>query len=440
MPAPHKLPALKRWLQNAAGPAFSLKEIHLISWLVFCAGLAVLALMWIRWERQGGRAETLLGPDHATFYIMGRIVNEYAPERIYDLELQERLYKELRPHEEWGYANPYPPFLGLLFAPLAKSSFLSAYLRWSAISLMLYLSGILLLIRRLGPLELQRRSLILCFSLSFYPFVLETLYNGQLAAVGFFAIALALHEEDSGRPLLSGLSLALCLYKPTLLTLLVPYLLISRRFKSLLGLSIGAGVLFTGTSAILGISVWQGFARMLVFYAEHATGGQRFFRTWKYLDLNAFWRLAFGGRHWLGLTLFALCAAVSVWCLVQAWRKVDLNSRESRLLSWALTLTWTLLLNLYVPIYDSLLVIPSLLLTASTIGELPSNAWRKAFTPIWTLFLVIPWFTQSIAEQFGLQVMTLLLVALAVLQFACFQKTLRSTLCQSAEAFVTPPA
>ncbi len=297
-----------------------------------------------------------------------------------------------------------------------------------------------MLMQRFGPPEPLQRSLVLCFSLSYYPFILETLYLGQLGAIAIFAVAFALREEDLGRPVTSGLSLALCLYKPTLLILVVPYLIISRRFKTLIGLGLGSALLFLATSALLGLRVWQGFARMLVFYAERATGGPRFFRTWKYLDLNAFWRLAFGGRHWLGLTLFALCAAVSVWCLLQAWRKVDLDSRESRLLSWALTLTWTLLLNLYVPIYDSLLVIPSLLLTASIMRELPSNPWRKAFTPIWTLFLVIPWITQSTAEQSGLQVMTLLLVALAVLQFACYQKALRSTLCQSAEAYVAPPA
>src|SRR5262249_16410384 len=60
------------------------------------------------------------GGDFAAFYMSGRILNEYGGERLYDLTLQEKLYREIRPDVE-GLTLPYlyPPFIAALCRPLA---------------------------------------------------------------------------------------------------------------------------------------------------------------------------------------------------------------------------------------------------------------------------------------------------------------------------------
>ncbi|GEM_PF-3697178 len=95
-----------RWPNSLLGAPFSLKEANLICWLLLSAGLVIFLFVIVEGRRQSGKPVEALGPDYATFYIMGRIVNESEPEHIYDLPLQQRLYNQLRPGEPFGFANP----------------------------------------------------------------------------------------------------------------------------------------------------------------------------------------------------------------------------------------------------------------------------------------------------------------------------------------------
>jgi len=60
----------------------------------------------------------------------------------------------------------------------------------------------------------------------FWPFM-HFLHQRAIAMIGFFALALAFREEVRKRPFVSGLALSICLYKPTLLLLFLPMLLIT---------------------------------------------------------------------------------------------------------------------------------------------------------------------------------------------------------------------
>jgi hypothetical protein len=198
--------------------------------------------------------------DFVYSYGMGRMFNEYPAEQLYDYEVQKTVYTRIYPLKDGGVygPNPYSPFIGILFRPFAHLAFLPAFLLWQSMSVILYLSGLALLAGRFFPDDSSRRILIFFLALAFQPFF-WLISTGQLSAIGFFALALAFREEEQRRPILSGLALALCTYKPTLLLLFLPMLLITRRYKTLIGVAVGAGALAAFSTAVQGTRIWPGF-------------------------------------------------------------------------------------------------------------------------------------------------------------------------------------
>jgi hypothetical protein len=79
---------------------------------------------------------------------------------------------------------------------------------------------------------------------------------------------------------------------------------------------------------------------------------------------------------------------------------------------WATTITWTLLLNIYVPVYDSILVIISTVVTARAM----KNFAGRWFGIVCALIFAGSWITVEIAERTGIQLLTILVAALGTLQ------------------------
>jgi hypothetical protein len=91
------------------------------------------------------------------------------------------------------------------------------------------------------------------------------------------------------------------------------------------------------------------------------------------------------------------------------------GERPEQYLTWAVTLTWTLHLNIYVPTYDSVLLTIAVILT---LGALRDMAWSTASG--WIVFLSVliflsSWVTEGIAQRRGIQLLSILI---AVLGFA----------------------
>lgn len=365
--------------------------------------------------------------DFAGFYSLGKILNEHPARSLYDYELLKQVCTEVHPRSGVYGPLPYPPFVGLFFRPFALLPYWAAYLLWVAITLALYASGLAILLARFIPQNVPGRSLLFCLAFSYCPFIVDTAANGQLAAVGFFALALAMREDDLGRGLQSGLALSLCLYKPTLLVLLLPMLLVTRRLKTLAGFAAGAAVLAFATSAFEGFSVWPAFSRTIFSFGKVASGGQAssIRNLSKYVDLTSFSSLTPGGRSWPGLAIIAAGACGACFCLVwQGWKSPRMGRPFNSLL-WAATLTWTLLLNVYVPIYDSILIVLSVLVTTGALSHVPDKPIHPWFTLIWILILAGSWFSVGLAAATGVQLLTLLFAGLGILQLTALRKLAR---------------
>lgn len=338
------------------------------------------------------------GIDFPAFYNAGRILNEYPRGDLYDQELQHRLYLEVAPSAGDERLFAYTPFFALFFSPLALLPFFWALVCWMVISLILFTAGFWLAWSATDlPIEYRHSGFLI--AVSFLPFFAWCVLAGQSSAFGFFSLALAIYL-DRKNPFLSGWELALLLYKPPLLILLVPMLVVTKRWRTLAGFGATAAVLVLISIVVIGLSGIHSYVEMLRSFSHTKSAGV----TRVDIDLFSFFLLLFGpvAAKWF----VAVIAVIVIPSLVVVWTKEPMYA-------WALAITWTLILNFYVLIYDSTLIILPVLLVASTL-------WRpglpRAFRWLLLLLFLVAWPEAIVAQKFGFQLLTVVVVAFGIYQ------------------------
>jgi hypothetical protein len=378
------------------------------------------------------RGQTVFGPplgaDFAGFYTAGAILNLPAlgdRERLYDVPFQDDRYHQLLPHLKEADKLPYvyPPFLAVAFRPLALLPYPTAVACWLVITAGVYLAGFALIWKSLALGTECDWLTPLLLGLSFQPFVMECWLGGQLSAVGFFWIAAAIALERARRPVASGLALGFCLYKPTLLLLVLPMLLVARRWRTLGGFALMA--LGLAIVSLLGAGrhncfayadVLRGFTQTTTGGSQTLTAGRLELRLWKYVDLNAFFQSLLRSQTVLNWWLMFAVGIVPLVFLIRAWWRLHRSGETCRNLVWAATLTWSLVLNLYVAVYDTILGFLAALLTAAALDRPTERAGPRfplACRVLMLLLYLTPWITQPLAWLTGFQLFTVVLMAVA---------------------------
>ncbi len=416
-----------RWPEKLLGPAPGLIEINLVSWGLFLGFVAIPlgVYFWVRCRGMGG-IRNILPVDFIYFYGDGRLANEYPLARLYDYKLQLKTFNDVfLLHGETYGPSPYPPFVALFFIPFARLSFAQAYLLWMGISLTLYLIGIGVSVWDTFQGRRLEISLVFCFALSFYPFVINSFANGQLAAAAVFSIGLAAYQERRSNMFCSGLALSILAYKPTLTLVLIPMLFLTRRLRTMLGFLTGAAALVLISIAFGGVHIWSfylGFLRD--FGRASGVDGQAVLQRWKYVDFSSVYHLIPGGQVSIGRVLLALVACASAtWLGILLWKSSG-ASKPAQCLVWAATITWTLLLNVYVPIYDSVLVIIALILTIGALRELGWGIARRRILFLAVLTIAIASISASIAKRFGVQLLTIVLFLVGLGQLLLLRRAI----------------
>lgn len=391
--------------------------IRKIAILVLIVVFIVLTVSFATAKRGKSIFGPFLGADFGAFYVAGQIFNNYGPANIYDFNLHRQVYKEdfpdAPPDEALTYANA--PFFIAPFVLLSRLPYAWAYLIWLVISLSLYIGGFSILWRSLESLPRDIWSTALLLALSFWPFVVECLAGGQTSAVGFFCLALAIAFENRSR-FWSGVMLALCAYKPTLLLLVVPMLFVTGRWLTIAGLAAGSAALALISWLLVGIEGCVNFANRLLFFSSTTTSVDTGLRSWKYVDINFFMRLLLPHYPQVRWIVVAIIVLLVIPFIVAKWWR--LKEGPQRRLLWALTLTWTPVLTIYMGIYDStILVLPALLVTAEFYNAgYRADSLPFAYRCLLLALYLAPWFTQNIAMMTGVQIYTLAIAAFGIYQ------------------------
>jgi len=401
------------------GPIPNLKEINIVCWGLFIALLFARFLfsLWVEYKTGVGSFH-ILPADFIYFYGIGHIANEFPLTKLYDYSLQVRVFNEIFPIKDGAYGpSPYPPFVALFFSPFARLPIIPSFFLWAAVSLSLYLTGIAAVVRTFFRGEPLKASLIFCFALAYAPFLHNTLANGQISTIAVCAVGIAVANERQGKPLSCGLALAFLIYKPSLLLLLIPMLLLTRRFRTFFGFILGATILGCATTAIDGIEIWPAYLHFLSVFGKVAGfHNQSALNLTQYIDLRASVLSVWGNQSVFNLAIFVVAISMVAGGLAVALWKSATAGRPAQDLAWATTLTWTLLINLYVPAYDSILFSISAILTIGALRELEWSAAKGWSTALLVFISVGSWGTYQSEQSHSGQLLTLTLAIFGLFQ------------------------
>ena len=155
---------------------------------------------------------------------------------------------------------------------------------------------------------------------------------------------------------------------------------------------------------------------MSTFAGTEGISGVSILKRWQYVDFNSFSYAIPAGRTRLGLAiLIGTMLCITAW-LLTLLRQSASGEGAAQKLVWAMTLTWTLLLNVYVPIYDTVLIAVAVPLTLSALLDLKCreiSGWVSILAlGIWVISID----TETFAKAHGVQLLTILLVLLGLVQ------------------------
>ena len=427
-----------RWPTEVLGPAPGLKELNVACWGWLAAVLVIqFCFPLLLRIKAGGPWIHIFPSDFVYFYGIGRIANGYPLAKLYDYSLQLKTFNEIFPFHSHGGGygpSPYPPFVALFFSLFARFSVVPAFFLWAGVSLALYLAGIVAAVKGVFTGERGKVSIIFASALAFCPFLQDTLSNGQISTLAVFAVGFAVMLERKSRPFASGLALSMLAYKPTLLLLLIPMLLFTRRFKAFGGFVTGSSLLALAATAFGGLQIWAAYVRFLgVFSRFVGFKGQSTYDLSMYVDIKSFMQAVGGGWSQAELVFFmALAIAMAAWLAVLFWNSAK-GGRPAQSMVWATALTWTLLLNVYVPVYDSALLAIAAVLTLGALRELE---WKAAMG--WMSFLAVftgvaSWELETIAQSKGIQFLPILQAVFGLGQIYILREAIRRKLPRATE-------
>ncbi len=416
------------WPAGILGPMPGLKELNLACWTlaVVLFVLRICIPVWVQYR--AGRGSIPLFPnDFVYFYGIGHIAKDYPAARLYDYSLQLKTFNDIYQPPTRAYGpSPYPPFVAPFFSLFARTSFRVAFFLWTACSLILYGAGIIVAAKDFFPGDRIRISLILCFAVAFYPFFWGIFMNGQLTAVAVCAVGFAVYLERRSRLFQSGLALSILAYKPTLLLLLVPMLFVTRRFRTVAGFTTGVAALMLAGTAFGGINIWPVYAQFLRLFSQvTGMGAQSSLLLDKFVDLNSFLQAIGGGRSTHEVAILALISiSIGAVLAVLLWKSAK-GSGPVQSLAWAITITWTLLLNIYVPMYDSVLVVLAMVLTLGAAKELEWSAAVNWVGSLSVLTFAISWVSYEIARDHHVQLLSIAFAVYGLAQLYILYRAIR---------------
>jgi len=334
-------------------------------------------VLWLAWL-----ASVLLGPgnldlagqpvgtDFLEFYAAGTTLLRGESARLYDMDDQARLQREIiGPGLRAYYAFITPPFFAALFAPLALLPYGLAFALWS-------LGGLAALwasIRLMG----LRPSRPLLWALTWFP-VFAAVSYGQNSLLSLFLLALAYRFWRDGRPWAAGLALAALMYKPQLTLGVVLLWLVSGRegWKALAGWGLGSAAL-----AVLCVVAWPEASRAYFHFARTVLPdlpNWQEFPLWHLHTVRGFWRLLVPEWPLLGDVLTLLLTGLGLVEGYRFWRR----HRDRSPLTFAAAVALTLWITPHAMIYDwAVLLIPAVLLWE----EVPEGRgrWRALYALVW---------------------------------------------------------
>jgi hypothetical protein len=345
------------WRLLAASIASALPLGRFVA-LAMAALLAIISVVQIGLvaQRDGmfyADRDVAVGADFLAFYAAGRIVAAGDGRHLYEPERQAKEQREILGRDRGLAVFPYPAFVALPYAVLAKLSLPWAYAIATLGMITATLSAVLLL-RKVSPTVRDQPALVSLLILASQPFN-AALLGGQTVAFTFLCFAGIYSGLRRERPFQAGAWLGLLLYKPQMAAMLLVLLGCRFRWRPLAVAGLTAAALMLLGAAVAGIdwprSFWElaagNYYRINVLAADGV-------RNISVPGVVA--HLAGENAAW-STVVALLCLGVAI-LLLGVWRDYDpAGNRFS--LQFAAAITGTLLISPHALFYEAgLLILP----------------------------------------------------------------------------------
>ena len=308
---------------------------------------------------QGNWTEAI---DYVAFYNAGGMVNEGRFTDIYDLEKlrarETELLLSLDGQVEADFVvNPiqYLPIFILPFSLLARLDFPVSLWVWQGVNLVGLVGYLWFFARKVsGKMPSLQVTLLFLITLP----VLLNFHYGQVNVWLLICVGEFLRAAQDKKPYAAGLWLGGLLIKPHLLILLLPFLLIQKRYKEILGFSLSALIVLGLSFILVGV---EGFVALKDIMFEAAQGGVS--SGYQYM-MN--WRMV---SHYVELfsaplvgkvVLFALMAITAGLPLVIFRKKIAADSPHFAIAVLGV-LAATTAVTYHIHVHTAMILIPILL-------------------------------------------------------------------------------
>ncbi|MGW8251087.1 MAG: glycosyltransferase family 87 protein [Anaerolineales bacterium] len=352
-----------------------------------------------------------MGTDYRGYYTSALIARQHGFAAVYDHDLQREYQgglahpcapQTLPPMQR--VSMPYLPLFVLLFLPLSFLGFTPGYLVWVGLNLGVLVFYLLRYSKALGlsPTAFRLLQWVVCLP------VIANLYLGQvnvflLVCLGEFSLGLI-----QQRPRRSGLWLSGLLVKPHTLILLLPGLLLSRRWAALRGFLAGALLVVGSSIALAGLDGVRASLELAAEFAGPLIRTAASMMNWRAMALN----LSAYLPAWSAWSVAGAGMALVIGLVLYLWLRHGYYSKTGSVLiilaTWAgtLTLAWHSHFYLLVPLVP-------LLLYLDEVGVLPLSmraAWLLG--PALWYILVYALDPSSARNGFGVGMLALSLILL----------------------------
>ncbi len=228
-------------------------------------GLAV-AFVALSLSGAGGTAATSLKiTDFMSYFSALRLIVHGHGNQIYNFQairhIQAPLMRPLHMPQGFQPYYLYPPYFGVLIAPLGYLGFVPAYLVWLALNCTLFTVSLFALESYAG-LSGRRALVYRAAAVCFLP-VFATFLQGQVSVILLLLFTLVFFYVRAGRDWPAGALLALALIKPVYVFPVLLVFLLRRRWRLLSGFAVTAAILIVLPLPILGSSISTQYVHVL---------------------------------------------------------------------------------------------------------------------------------------------------------------------------------
>ncbi len=252
------------------------------------------------------------GSDYLAFWSVGKIADDKGFSEIYDLDnLRQYQVSAVRSLGLFSGAtdsafSPIPaPLLSIFFVPfmvLSKIDLRVSYWIWTSINLVALIGYLVFFLRKINLQDKTAASIwkfLIPVLLSFPVF--NNILNGQVEVFTLVCAGEFVRNSLDKKPFLSGLWLGGLLIKPQLLILIIPYLLIARYWRVILGFITSSGVIVLSSFLLAGlngagdmVALWTYYSSRLQPYTPEYMINWRMVgvNLTKYLNMSSGWIVA----------------------------------------------------------------------------------------------------------------------------------------------------